>query len=436
MGQRTDVIIDAISPTAASVSVGRLQYDSLSEAHARFGFAPIIRKNGAMLLERKIPTLDQVRQDFSVAYLLGASYRLQRSRTALERFFWTHHFSVSSIQLFGRPNNKAVAQLARHELKRFENIVDGQSARVDFAHPLLRTYRRLAKSSRAKMEDTSHFQQTQAAVREYFYQNYGEALRVFDVYDERGSLSPDDLFDSFSRSLELLKLRDSGWEKWQVVMTSSGNLAVSGETHSICIGKRRVPVPVREVRGLFAHEVLVHAMRAVNGEKLSRDLCSGLNDYLTAEEGLGVLVESAINGSLAYKVKDRYLDISLALGGYRRRAQSREELFAIAYIRSVLRSLDDGDGTSLDDIEKAAWQHVNRIYRGTLGNKYVGVFTKDIAYYEGLIAMSKYIAAQLNKKTIDEIMGYVLSGKFDPTNSKHEKVVKKCEKVNPTPVDT
>lgn len=425
MGQKTDVIIDAISPTPTSVSAGSLRYEGLREALARFGFLSALKKSGEVLQgRRKIPSLETIRQDFHVAYLLNASYRLQRSHTPIERFFWSQQFSASSMSLFGRPANKVIASLAAEELELFERIIGSIKGQNDFAEPLLAAYRRLARSGVVGAGADRQFRDVLTAVRAYYYEQYGELFAIFDIYENRGMLHPDELFESFSRALELLKKRDPSWERWQIVMTNNGNLSVSTRYRRICIGRHRVPVPVHEIRGLFAHEVLVHAARAVNGEKHSKELRRGLDDYLTSEEGLGVLVESAVNQSLAYKVKDRYLDIALALGSYRRRAYAREELFAIAYIRAVLRSLVDDSLANLDDIEKGCWQHVNRIYRGTLGNKYVGVFTKDIAYYEGFVKMSRYMSGRFKKQPVPAVMEYVLQGKFDPTNKKHKAFLK------------
>src|SRR5690348_292869 len=102
MGQKTDVIIDAISPSPDSIRAQRLQYDNLRDALDQFGFLPALKKSGEVLWgKRKVPSLETVQHDFFVAYLLNASYRLQHSRTAIERFFWTQQFSASSIQLFG-----------------------------------------------------------------------------------------------------------------------------------------------------------------------------------------------------------------------------------------------------------------------------------------------------------------------------------------------
>jgi hypothetical protein len=157
-------------------------------------------------------------------------------------------------------------------------------------------------------------------------------------------------------------------------------------------------------------------------------LAEGLPDYLEAEEGLGVLAEAALGDGIPSKIKDRYLDIALAMGNYRRRAVNREQLFNVCYVRAVLRSLDRGFDLDLDDLENQVWQHVNRIYRGSLGDKYVAVFTKDIAYYQGFIKMAKYLKVEAKQGRLTSSLDLALSAKFDPTSANDVRYVKSLTK--------
>lgn len=426
MGQKTDVIIEAITPVPSSASAQKLHYRNFRAALHEAGFLASLKKSGEVLIgKRDMPSVDTVRHDFYAAYLLNASYRLQHSRSSLEKLFWSQQFSMTSIRLFGRPQLKILAPLASEERAYFEWVRRRIGTHQDFATPLIESYAKLAGRAKATSSAEHKYQKTLTAIRDYYFHEYHDLFACFDVYDPSARLTTDQLYDSFSCALSLLQQRDTAWQKWRVVKTKNGNLSVSTRFRRICIGERRVPVPASQVRGLFAHEVLVHALRAVNGQKVSKELRYGFDDYLVAEEGLGVLVESAINGEVAPKAKDRYIDVALALGSHRQKALSRNQLFEIAYVRAVLRSVSAGSTEeSLDDIEKATWQHVNRIYRGTRGDKYIGVFTKDIAYYEGLVRMARYIDRRRKKSSISTAMTYVLVGKFDPTNAAHRKQIR------------
>jgi hypothetical protein len=347
---------------------------------------------------------------------------LQKSLTPPEKLFWSTQFTQASIRLFGRPLNKEIRSVAAAELQHFEDIATLVDSKNDFAKPLLDAYAKLAQHGTADASLEKRFQETLGELKQLFETEYGEVLAVFDSYDS--PLTPKQIVSSFSKALKLLARRDDAWGKWSVHLTDAASLAVNVHKRLILVGSGRAPVPVRDIRGLFAHEVLIHAQRSLNGAQYSRSLAQGLPDYLDAEEGFGVLVESALNGGVPFKVKDRYIDIALALGDYRRRALNREELYVICYVRTVLRCLSTGQEMDLALLEDTTWEHVNRIYRGSLGNRYIGVFTKDVAYYKGFVKMARYFDVARKKSRLESAVRYALKGKFDPTNSTHKQVLK------------
>jgi hypothetical protein len=211
------------------------------------------------------------------------------------------------------------------------------------------------------------------------------------------------------------------WKKWCVAWHESGTLSVDVISKKINVGRYRAPIRGQDIKGLFAHEVLIHAQRSLKGEKIDENLALGLPGYVEAEEGFGVLVESAINGHVSPKVKDRYIDVALALGISGKKPMNRRELFAIAYSREVIRNLADDRVFDVELLKKTIWVHVNRLYRGTLGNNYIGVFTKDIAYYKGFCKIAEYLSTELRQNNpVDSKIGYMMHGKFDPCKIKHK----------------
>jgi len=79
------------------------------------------------------------------------------------------------------------------------------------------------------------------------------------------------------------------------------------------------------------------------------------------------------------------------------------------------------------EAETKARAHVNRIYRGTPGTEdAIGVFTKDIVYQDGFDAICSYMLDRLDAgDTIDEIIDFVMIGKFNPTSEKEVAYVAK-----------
>lgn len=414
----TSLILEAIEPSRKSVDAAELRYPNLRQALRAFGPLSYLQRGGRLLKHplKKMPKPGKVREELNTAYLLTASYRLQKALTPVDKIFWSKQFTLASVGLFGRPDPRQVRTLAAAELHYFESLVSELDNHHEFTRAFLHHYRLLAGKSQSVGSLARRFDKLLAEVRRYFYERYTNVLAVFDDLPADGELEPAAVRLYFRRALKALLILDPAWADWRVVSSASAGLAVEAPKKQIIVGRYRAPIPVKAIRGLFAHEVLVHAQRAVSGAQLSKALADGLPDYLEAEEGLGVLAEAALNGRIPNKIKDRYLDIALAMGNYRRRSVNREELFNICYVRAVLRSLDRGRDLDLDRLENEVWQHVNRIYRGSLGDKYVAVFTKDIAYYQGFIKMAKYLKLEAKKGRLAASLDFALSAKFDPTN--------------------
>ncbi len=422
----THVILKSIAPAQEFASSDQLVYPNLVSSREYFQYPSLLIKNGSALLKSwKSYKTSVVHEEFQVATLMMAAHRLQQAWLPHTKLFWSAQLTSRSVALFGQPMGREVSRLAVKELQMFESIATEFEDKQEFFEPLLKSYQSLIKrktKSSKSVED--RYQTVLTSVRDYFLQEYADELACFDRYAADASVSPAELVKPYRAALELLALRDPAWKMWRVVSDDSAKLHVEVPRKRIVIGKQRAPLAIDELKGLFAHEVLVHAQRAMRGEKISKQFSVGLPGYLTAEEGLGVLVESAINGKISRKVKDRYVDISLALGDTMRRPLSRQELYEVCYVREVTRSLVRNDDTSLNRIEKEVWEHVNRIYRGSLGNKYIAVFTKDVAYYKGFVRMARYIKKQLVDKNMGDIFSYLLSGKFDPNIPEHASKVK------------
>ncbi|HET7630059.1 MAG TPA: tyrosine/phenylalanine carboxypeptidase domain-containing protein [Candidatus Saccharimonadales bacterium] len=426
----TSLILEAIEPSRKSVDAVELRYPNLREALRAFGPISYLQRGGRLLKHplKKMPKPGKLRQELNTAYLLTASYRLQKAMTPVDKLFWSKQFTLASVGLFGRPEPRQVRSLAAAELSYFQALVDELDNHHDFTRALLHYYRLLAGNTKSAGNLDKRYAKLLDDVRDYLYDRYDTVLAVFDGMPTSGELEPAELRRYFRRGLKALVGQDPAWADWQVISNQSAGLSVEAPKKQIIIGRYRAPIQVGEVRGLFAHEVLVHANRAVGGAKLSKALTEGLPDYLEAEEGLGVLIEAALRGGIPSKIRDRYLDIALAMGNYRRRAVNREQLFNVCYVRAVLRSLDRGFDLDLDDLENETWQHVNRIYRGSLGDKYVAVFTKDIAYYQGFVKLAKHFKSQAKAGQLATSLDFALKGKFDPTNPADVRLVKSLTK--------
>ncbi len=244
---------------------------------------------------------------------------------------------------------------------------------------------------------------------------------------EKSEFTSEELKQLFESALDWLTQNDDGsWSEFSILETDGTNLSVLASSKIIKIGMRRIPASSQETRGLVAHELLVHALRAKNGSKTNdKKLGSGLAGYLSAEEGLGILAEEAVTGKQPEKAHDRYVDIALALGTLDGIQKNRHQLFKISFARQMVRLHATGTPYEADipALERKVWAHVDRIYRGSKGddaNFRQAIFTKDIAYYVGYKKMAAYITSQLEAgKTASEVFDYLSQCMFDPLNPKH-----------------
>lgn len=356
--------------------------------------------------------------------LIQTASALQQAQTPDRQHELSQQFTAASVNLFGAPQDTAAAYLLEQLLT--ELCVLQTNYAVDAAQldTLLHTYGEILAQSNAPRIYTLPFDEQladQAAfdLGGYLRRRYADALGVFDG-DPAARIEASDIVDLFEQALQTLQDQDDAWDEWQVMVTDDSSLAVNADTKRLVVGSHRASVELGELQGLFGHEVLVHALRATNGQQLSHELEHGLPGYIDAEEGFGCFVEHALSGRPPQKMYDRYLDIALALGVLDDQPRARHELFRLVYARKMVRAQAAGRQESPDHIERESWAHVNRIFRGTLGNDIVGVFTKDIAYYNGYQKIAAFFIDELAAgASLDDLWSLLILGKFDPTDATH-----------------
>ena len=356
--------------------------------------------------------------------LIETASQLQNAQTFERQVALSRQFTTASVNLFGAPDAVAAAYLLEQlltELCVLQTNYAVDAKQLDF---LLQTYDEILRKSEAPYEYTLPFEESAAdaaasSLGGFLWQRYPVTLGVFDG-DQRQLIDAAGIVERFEAALEALKRRDEFWSEWKILVTDDSCLSVSPHDKRLVVGSHRARVELGELRGLFGHEVLVHALRANNGQHLSHEFELGLPGYIDAEEGLGCFVEHSLSGSAPRKMYDRYLDVALALGVVDGCPWTRKELFELVYARTIVRAQAAGKAVRLGTLERESWAHVNRIFRGTLGNDIVGVFTKDIAYYHGYQKMTGFIIDELSNGTPPEELWSLLTvGKFDPTDIMH-----------------
>ena len=182
-----------------------------------------------------------------------------------------------------------------------------------------------------------------------------------------------------------------------------------------------------ELRRLIVHEVGTHIARAENGNKIEYLYARGTADYLPCEEGLGVILECAIEGNFdnpSYRrATDRYLTAGLALGTDGEGPRDAHETFEILRRMLAIREAENGEITPeiLSKTRDQAYGHIENAFRGT--NFYMKgiIYSKLKVYYDGLVDNIKYF--KYNVDNLEEALDMAMLGKYNHTNIDNVKTI-------------
>ncbi|MGH7197097.1 MAG: tyrosine/phenylalanine carboxypeptidase domain-containing protein [Candidatus Saccharimonadales bacterium] len=414
-------LLQAISPDPSRADEDKLVYLELEQAAKRQ--KPFTQALISISIPQKECLEQQVAAHKLAEYeLINTANALQRAQSVQLQRALSHRFTQASIKLFGEPDSEEVEYVLRRIIGELDGFRTNPVVDPELLEKLIAAYRNILAVSQSTSDSVFNEREADLVAEvlgDYLRVEYADALAVFDG-DRLQQLTPQQVATKLRQALNILKSQDDSWSEWQVMLTRGMNLAVNAATKRIIVGRQRANLELGELKGLFGHEILVHAKRAQSGESLGKAFAYGLPGYVHAEEGLGCFVEHALTGAPPAKMYDRYLDVALALGAYDGAQRTRRELYKLARARTVVRMQAAGRNFDQQDIECQTWAHVNRIFRGTLGNDIVGVFTKDIAYYEGYQKIAAYFIQEVRSgKTVAEIWREQTCGKFDPTNTSH-----------------
>lgn len=354
----------------------------------------------------------------AVGYFVLTGQQLQ---TAAERFLpeVSARFTQASIELYGQPEKAEAERILSEQLNEFRLLNDNPTVNQGSLEHLLNLLSGYEQPDGSGNEAAADQESLKNLVENYLKSHFGEALAIFDQLSEDEVLSGVQAVDLFAKARQILAQKEPDWLEWGEALTNKKSMSTDKKTKRFLIGANG-QYSSQRLRGLFAHEVLGHGLRVLNGAKTGNTLLqTGLPGYLDAEEGIAKLLQVSITGQEGDKFKDFYLDTALALGTLGQ-PLTREKLLEIHQLKEQIRAQAEGEELEPSKFEDDSWRYVNRIYRGSLGNEHIAVNTKDIAYYKGYITVVGYIAAELEQgKSIEEIMDYILCGSFDPTNARH-----------------
>lgn len=408
------LLLKPFRPDQAQVDATELHYPHLAEAVDKH--VPHSSERWARYLAESDPV-----QEEALARQLASQYLLQTAMKATtvtpdeSRSLWADRFTQASSELHGTPDETVARELFNEQLASIFSSPESD----DVAYPafLVDVIEGAATGEVQTASLEEMYGNVAQELAEYLQSEYADIMELFDTLPDT-PLYPQDIARIFSNVKAALEQRDSDWADWEIALIDNDKL--SAGSGKINVGLNRRPASPSELKGLCGHEILVHALRSVNGKKHAPELGSGLPGYLDIEEGLGVFVEYALTGQVPDKIIDRYIDIAAARGDIFDHPLNRQEMYELVLARNTVRARQAGTDVDESSLRAKTWEHVNRIYRGSRGDEYVGVFAKDIVYFEGFRLVGDYIAQALaNGQSIGDVMNYLLQGKFDPSNEAH-----------------
>lgn len=415
-------VLSALKPDKGSVNNDRLYYanlDPTATKHAKYDSRRWDRFSEA---DEGSVEESKAGEELALQYLLQTALALNTTGTDLKGK-WSERFTQASVELYGQPDPSVVRRLIADQYIQLVNLQKKEGISQDLPASILAMYEGIGEGGDFE-EDSTEVKVVTDFLRREMVDRYSSVIKILTKDNLPDELNPSQLADIFNEALNELQEKDKNWDGWEAILVDGANL--SRVKKNIKIGKDRVPLSKESLVGLFAHEVLVHGLRAVNGEKVSDEVRIGLPGYLLADEGLAILTEYAFTEEMPVKMIDRYIDTALALGLVDGKKSGRKELIELAVSRNVIRLGDISEDSEtvqaikISNAKKEAVQHVNRIFRGSLGNEHVAVFTKDAVYYTGFVEMADYLNQKI-QEGVDpkELFDYVMSGKFNPTDDRH-----------------
>lgn len=202
---------------------------------------------------------------------------------------------------------------------------------------------------------------------------------------------------------------------WQVDVEPAKSLTVKSAEKRVVIPEDRDDMDQETLKKMVVHEIGVHMLRSVMGGETDLPLLrNGLDGYLDTEEGIGKVMEQALDGIYVEAGIDHYITVGLS---YLDNKDFRDT-FEAKWRLQLLSDLEEGQEAGAEAIEKAkniAYGATMRILRGTDELPWF----KDLSYYNGTAEMWQYLESIRG----DDIkFMFVLLGKANPARNSHQRL--------------
>jgi len=212
-------------------------------------------------------------------------------------------------------------------------------------------------------------------------------------------------------------IKYAGFNGWKAETNNNSRVGfILDHEKKILVVPQGKTLPEEKLRGLIAHEVGVHLLRRIQGEKLGHPLFYlGLPGYERGEEGLGTLKEMALERK---GFNPDHIIVALGI------------CFALGYDNNVkkdFRSVFEGmlkltilsqDNLSEAEAKNKVWNMCSRIFVVPNWKPEGLCLVRDYIYFDGVLRILDLVGKG-KKRCLD-----LKIGKYDPANEKHIKIAR------------
>ena len=359
-----------------------------------------------------------VQRSLDINELMRQAVLYRTASSEEERDTAQEQFNELNKRLYGEPQTSTAAAMVSEVINDTSNLQDPSLLRIreEFINLLPAD---LANSG-AETESLEPSDDARETIDRAVELMYSPLLKHADVLidqlaDEGGvtedklKIGPQAIAVIFQTIIDK-EFSESGWG---TVIGQANAIYVDPATKTVKVPEERIPATANKVRGLVVHELGVHMLRSIIGEKADLiPLRFGLSGVGEAEEGIAKVMESALTDDASRTGYQHYLTATILGKGYDFRST-----FEIMWRYKVLdkcleKPKSDIDQDFIDKQKEATFKFMFRSIRGT--NKLPWHVTLN--YFDGTHKIWEYVERY---KGDPDFISIMFMGKIDPTNEDH-----------------
>jgi hypothetical protein len=317
-----------------------------------------------------------------------------------------------TLEIFGTPDKKAFGALLALERQRAREIAESDTDAAWIAEGYLALTGDTFEAGGVSLPELKT--ETMEAIKGDLVTLF-PGLDAFLQQETPEKVAAVDSIEYFDQALDSMGLKEKGWN----AVVSAGTAAdARAETKEIRIGKNRQPYNAISIKGVPVHEAL-HALRSQNASEQKDPLKRReLPGNVAFEEGLLTSVEQCITGERRIAGAKYLMSLGLQLG-YDRGGENKRgprETFDIMWRRELLEKRTANDPVTEEDISAAKATALLTVLRTQRGGS---LDARDLSYFTGGYKATTWLneIASLPAEERIQKLQWVLSGKFDPTDS-------------------